>query len=149
MVDAATELAERGHEASWRVGGFAASGPPAARRRPAACCLDPLPPPPTGRLSQVTIYTPFHDPDRCFPETTSGAFRVLVAGGALPRSLGGRCTAACAYARCAATALRLVADSRASAAPYDVVFADQVSAVVPVLQWAGGLKARAGGGGGV
>ena len=78
VVDAATELAERGHEASWRVGGFAASGPPAARRRPAACCLDPLPPPPTGRLSQVTIYTPFHDPDRCFPETTSGAFRVLV-----------------------------------------------------------------------
>ena len=94
-----------------------------------------LPPPPSLPLphtslsrSQVTIFTPHHDPARCFPETTAGTFTVTVAGSWFPRTIAGRAAAACALARCAAAAAALGA-----AGPWDAVIADQVAGAVPFL----------------
>ncbi len=49
---------------------------------------------------QVDVYTPFHDPARCFEETVQGGLAVRVAGAWFPRRLLGRGQALCAYARC-------------------------------------------------
>lgn len=57
----------------------------------------------------MDVYTPYYNPQRCFEETKSGAFGVIVAGAAFPRSLaGGRAIAACAYARMLLAALSIV-----------------------------------------
>ena len=61
----------------------------------------------SSACAQVDVYTPYHDPARCFRETLEGRFRVLVRGGWFPRQLLGRCTALCAYLRCALAALSL------------------------------------------
>jgi len=53
----------------------------------------------------VDLYTAHHDPARCFPETLSGQFRVLVRGAWFPRALLGRLLALCAWVRCALVAL--------------------------------------------
>jgi alpha-1,3/alpha-1,6-mannosyltransferase len=82
----------------------------------------------------VDVYTAYYDPARCFEETRSGAFRVAVAGGWFPRSVAGRLHALCAYIRCVLVALRIAWVARDPARAYDVVIADQVSAVVPVLK---------------
>lgn len=104
---------------------------------------------------QVTIYTAHHDPSRAFAETVGGPFRVVVAGSWFPRSLlGGRAIALCAYVRCVLAALRIAWDGRRrrwrcertvindddegggeprQQSSWDVVVADQVSAVVPFL----------------
>jgi len=100
----------------------------------------------------VEIYTAYHDPKRCFPETISGAFPVHVRGDMFPRSLFGRFYAACAYTRTTIASLALVRDSwswatkqnenknnkkkssNPAAKPFDIVIADQVSCVVPFLK---------------
>lgn len=94
-------------------------------------CTLPTP----SQSPQVDIYTAHYDPSRCFAETTTGAFKVIVAGSWFPRSLFGRCIALCAYIRCVLAALAVARHSNAAARPYDVVIADQVSAVVPLLRW--------------
>jgi alpha-1,3/alpha-1,6-mannosyltransferase len=92
----------------------------------------------------VDVYTAYYDPQRCFQETKSGAFSVHVHGSWFPRSILGRMIALCAYIRCLLCALVIVwrswnyrsSDIRAGKQPlYDVVIADQVSAVVPVLRY--------------
>ena len=86
----------------------------------------------------MTIYTAHHDRSRAFAETVDGPFRVVVAGAWFPRSLaGGRAIALCAYVRCVLAALRIAWDGRkgrGGGKRWDAAIADQVSAVVPVLQ---------------
>lgn len=91
----------------------------------------------------VDMFTAFYDPSRCFQETKTGGFRVIVAGAWFPRAILGRMLALCAIIRCLLAALVIVWRSwtyssptiRAGACPcYDVVIADQVSAVVPVVR---------------
>lgn len=55
----------------------------------------------------MDIWTAYYDPQRCFEETRSGAFGVVVAGGWFPRSIAGRGLAVCAYIRCMLMALSL------------------------------------------
>ncbi|GAB4820664.1 hypothetical protein N2152v2_007710 [Parachlorella kessleri] len=66
-------------------------------------------------LLRVDVYTAYHNPERCFEETVSGLFTVTVAGGWFPRNFLGRLHAV-------------------SGQHYDVIFVDQVSAVIPVLK---------------
>lgn len=91
--------------------------------------------PPHIQHTQVDIYTAHYDPNRCFTETTTGAFRVLVAGSWFPRSFFGRCIALCAYIRCLLAAITAARHSNRGPRPYDVIIVDQVSAVVPLLRW--------------
>ena len=103
IVDAATELAERGHDVRERRRG-------GVRQAGRGLCCSPLPPLPL--VPQVTIYTAHHDPARAFKETVGGPFAVRVAGAWFPRTLaGGRAVALCAYVRCVLAALRLAWDS--------------------------------------
>ncbi|KIY95493.1 alpha-1,3/alpha-1,6-mannosyltransferase [Monoraphidium neglectum] len=84
----------------------------------------------------VDMYTAYYDPNRCFDETRTGAFSVLVAGGWFPRHVLGRLHALCAVVRCALAALYVAWRVYAGAAPpYDVVIVDQVAATVPVLKF--------------
>jgi alpha-1,3/alpha-1,6-mannosyltransferase len=83
---------------------------------------------------QVHIYTAYYDLQRCFDETKSGAFQVHTAGSWFPRAIFSRFVALCAYIRCILVALRLSWDSRMHGAQYDVIIADQVSAVIPFLK---------------
>ncbi|KAF8068371.1 alg2 [Scenedesmus sp. PABB004] len=88
-----------------------------------------------ARGHTVDMYTAYYDPGRCFEETRSGAFAVLVAGGWFPRSVGGRLVAACAVVRCVLAALFLAMRVWSGAVPdYDVLVVDQVAAVVPLLK---------------
>ena len=83
----------------------------------------------------VDVYTSYYDPQRCFDETRSGAFGVLVAGGWFPRSVFGRLMALCAVVRCALASIFIAWRVYAGAVPpYDVVVVDQVAAAVPVLK---------------
>ncbi len=96
IVDAATELGQRGHS--------------------------------------VDVYTAYYDRDRCFEETKSGIFRVLVRGGYFPRSIGGRAMALCAYIRCMLMAWSLCIAHMMGRKAYDVVIVDQVSITVLLLK---------------
>ncbi|KAK1262271.1 hypothetical protein QJS04_geneDACA008726 [Acorus gramineus] len=107
----------------------------------------------------VHVFTAHHDMNRCFEETISGiyfpnsvianpifpkklyikkfsfvsfsgGFPVTVYGSFLPRHVFRRFHAVCAYLRCLYVALRVLL----SWPPFDVVLADQVSAVVPLLK---------------
>ncbi|KAG2446848.1 hypothetical protein HYH02_008005 [Chlamydomonas schloesseri] len=86
----------------------------------------------------VDMYTAFYDPNRCFEETKTGGFAVRTAGGWFPRHFGGRLMALCAYIRCVLVALhiawRTLWSPRPDTAPYDVIIADQVAVVVPVVR---------------
>lgn len=82
------------------------------------------------RGHEVVVYTARHDPARCFEETRSGAFKVVVRGGWIPRHVFGRLHALCAYARCVWLAMCLALALRGRV---DAVLCDQVSAMVPVL----------------
>ncbi|MEW5305498.1 MAG: hypothetical protein WDW36_008032 [Sanguina aurantia] len=84
VIDAACELAQRGH--------------------------------------QVTIFTAHYDPARCFEETLTGAFRVTTAGTWFPRSIRGRATSSSSQS------------VKRRQPAFDVIIADQVSAVVPLLK---------------
>jgi hypothetical protein len=83
----------------------------------------------------VDMYTAYYDPERCFDETRSGAFAVVVAGAWFPRHVFGRCVALCAIIRCTLAALHLAARVWSGNLPdYDVIIVDQVAAVVPLLR---------------
>ncbi|KAL4443057.1 hypothetical protein ABPG77_008548 [Micractinium sp. CCAP 211/92] len=88
-----------------------------------------------GHGHTVDVYTAFHDPKRCFEETVDGPFSVTVAGGWFPRAIAGRAHALCAYIRCALCALYIAWLCWRQGQQYDVIIADQVSAVVPLLRW--------------
>lgn len=92
IVDAAVELASRGHE--------------------------------------VHVFTAHHDQRRCFEETIDGHFPVTVYGDFLPRHIFYRFHAICAYVRCVFVAICMALMWPS----FDVILADQVSAVVPVLK---------------
>jgi alpha-1,3/alpha-1,6-mannosyltransferase len=83
----------------------------------------------------VDMYTSYYDPARCFDETRSGAFGVIVAGNWFPRHVLGRCFALCAILRLTLAALYLALRVWSGNVPdYDVIIVDQVAAVVPLLR---------------
>lgn len=107
---------------------------------------------------RVDMYTAYYDPNRCFEETKTGGFAVHTAGSWFPRHIFGRMLALCAYIRCVLVALHIAwrcyfgtvdatssssstAASNVSASgkaagglAYDIVIADQVSVVVPIVK---------------
>lgn len=78
----------------------------------------------------VHVFTSHHDPTRCFEETLAGSFLVTVYGAFLPRHIFYRFHALCAYLRCIFVALCVLFMWRS----FDVILADQVSVVVPLLK---------------
>jgi alpha-1,3/alpha-1,6-mannosyltransferase len=73
------------------------------------------------------MYTAYYDENRCFDETRSGDFAVLVSGGWFPRHVLGRLYALCAVVRCALAAIYLAMRVWSGNIPdYDVVIVDQV-----------------------
>ena len=81
----------------------------------------------------VTIYTAHHDEARCFAETRDGTLAVRLAGGWLPRSIGGRLHILCATLRGVAGGAALLWCEPEC----DVAVVDQVSAPVPLLRLLG------------
>uniref|UniRef100_M1CZS4 Alpha-1,3/1,6-mannosyltransferase ALG2 n=1 Tax=Solanum tuberosum TaxID=4113 RepID=M1CZS4_SOLTU len=79
---------------------------------------------------KVHIFTSHHDKNRCFEETLSGVFDITVYGAFLPRHIFYRLHAVCAYLRCMFVALCLLFMWPS----FDVILADQVSVVVPILK---------------
>lgn len=79
---------------------------------------------------KVHVFTSHHDRSRCFEETLSGAFPVTVYGDFLPRHIFYRLHAVCAYLRCIYVALCMLF----LWGSFDVILADQVSVVIPVLK---------------
>ena len=81
-----------------------------------------------SRGHDVDVYTAYYDPKRCFEETKSGSFRVLVRGNCFPRSIGNRAMALCAYMRCLLMALSVcIVSIMRPSKRHDVVIVDQVS----------------------
>lgn len=78
----------------------------------------------------VHVFTAHHDKRRCFEETVNGTFPVTVYGDFLPRHFFYRLHALCAYLRCLFVALCVLLWWSS----YDVIIADQVSVVIPVLK---------------
>ncbi|CAA0832463.1 UDP-Glycosyltransferase superfamily protein [Striga hermonthica] len=78
----------------------------------------------------VHIFTSYHDKTRCFEETVSGTFPVTVYGAFLPRHIFYRLHAVCAYLRCIFVALCVLFFYPS----FDVVIADQVSIVIPLMK---------------
>eukprot|EP00252_Welwitschia_mirabilis_P011301 TRINITY_DN25428_c0_g1_i1.p1 TRINITY_DN25428_c0_g1~~TRINITY_DN25428_c0_g1_i1.p1 ORF type:complete len:416 (-),score=81.60 TRINITY_DN25428_c0_g1_i1:105-1352(-) len=79
---------------------------------------------------EVRIFTAHHDPKRCFEETIDGRLAVSVYGDFFPRHIFNRFHAICAYLRCIYVAICIALFWK----PFDIVFADQVSAVIPVMK---------------
>lgn len=79
---------------------------------------------------KVHIFTAHHDKNRCFEETLSGVFDITVYGAFLPRHIFYRLHAVCAYLRCMFVALCLLFMWPS----FDVILADQVSVVIPILK---------------
>lgn len=78
----------------------------------------------------VHVFTAHHDKRRCFEETVNDTFPVTVYGDFLPRHFFYRLHALCAYLRCLFVALCVLLWW----SKYDVIIADQVSVVIPVLK---------------
>ncbi|PKU71238.1 alpha-1,3/1,6-mannosyltransferase ALG2 isoform X1 [Dendrobium catenatum] len=78
----------------------------------------------------VHVFTAHHDKSRCFEETMSGKFQVAVYGSFLPRHLFYRFHAVCAYIRCIFVTLCVLFMWPS----FDIILADQVSVVVPLLK---------------
>ncbi|OWM88585.1 hypothetical protein CDL15_Pgr002352 [Punica granatum] len=78
----------------------------------------------------VHVFISHHDKNRFFEDTLSGAFLVSVYGSFLPKHIFYRLHAVCAYLRCIffAPGILLMWPS------FDVILADQVSAVIPILK---------------
>ncbi|RDX61801.1 Alpha-1,3/1,6-mannosyltransferase ALG2, partial [Mucuna pruriens] len=79
---------------------------------------------------KVHVFTAHHDKNRCFEETVAGTFPVTVYGSFLPRHVFYRLHALCAYLRCLFVAFCVLFMWRS----FDVILADQVSVVVPILK---------------
>eukprot|EP00890_Picochlorum_soloecismus_P006827 jgi/Picsp_1/96/NSC_00096-R1_glycosyl group 1 len=89
----------------------------------------------SNRGHDVDMYTAYYDPQRCFEETKSGLFRVIVKGSWFPRSIGGRAMALCAYIRCIIMAYAICMSSWfGRGEKYDVVIVDQVAVAVVALR---------------
>ncbi|KAI8557878.1 hypothetical protein RHMOL_Rhmol04G0045000 [Rhododendron molle] len=84
----------------------------------------------SSRGHKVHIFTSHHDRTRCFEETLAGTFPVTVYGAFLPRHIFYRLHAVCAYLRCIFVALCLLLMWPS----FDVILADQVSIVIPLLK---------------
>ncbi|XP_057474553.1 uncharacterized protein LOC130762743 isoform X2 [Actinidia eriantha] len=78
----------------------------------------------------VRIFTAHHDRARCFEETLAGTFPVTVYGAFIPRHIFYRLHAVCAYLRCLFVALCVLFMWPS----FDVVLADQVSVVIPLMK---------------
>ncbi|KAL5803116.1 hypothetical protein ACOSQ4_031421 [Xanthoceras sorbifolium] len=78
----------------------------------------------------VHVFTAHHDKKRCFEETLDGTFPVTVYGDFLPRHIFYRLHAVCAYLRCIFVALCVLLKWSS----FDVILADQVSVVIPLLK---------------
>ncbi|XP_078438335.1 UDP-Glycosyltransferase superfamily protein isoform X2 [Wolffia australiana] len=78
----------------------------------------------------VHVFTAHHDRNRCFEETLSGSFQVKVYGSFLPRHIFHRFHAVCAYIRCIFVAFCMLFLGER----FDVIIADQVSVVIPILR---------------
>ncbi|KAJ1404647.1 Mannosyltransferase ALG2 [Sesbania bispinosa] len=79
---------------------------------------------------KVHIFTAHHDKNRCFEETIAGTFPVTVYGSFLPRHIFYRLHALCAYLRCLFVAFCVLSMWPS----FDVILADQVSVVIPILK---------------
>ncbi|KAJ0979660.1 hypothetical protein J5N97_015134 [Dioscorea zingiberensis] len=79
---------------------------------------------------EVHVFTAHHDKNRCFEETVAGIFPVTVYGDFLPRHIFYRFHAVCAYVRCLFVALCVLFMWPA----FDIVLADQVSVVIPLMK---------------
>jgi alpha-1,3/alpha-1,6-mannosyltransferase len=80
----------------------------------------------------VDMYTAYYDENRCFHETRSGDFAVIVSGGWFPRHVLGRLYALCAVVRCTLAAIFLAMRVWSGNIPdYDVVIVDQVGLRLP------------------
>ncbi|CAH9080359.1 unnamed protein product [Cuscuta europaea] len=84
----------------------------------------------------VHVFTAHHDKNRCFEETLSGTFHVKVYGSFLPRNIFYRLHAICAYLRCIFVALSVLFLWPS----FDIVLADQVSVVVPLMKLKKSMK---------
>lgn len=80
----------------------------------------------------VQFITNHHSVSHCFEETRDGTLPVTVVGDWLPRTVLGKCYALCSYVRMVYAALYLTFFS--SIRP-DVVFVDQISVCIPILNW--------------
>lgn len=78
----------------------------------------------------VQFITNHHSTSHCFEETKDGTFPVTVVGDWLPRTILGKCYALCSYVRMIYAALYLAFFSSINP---DVVFTDQISACIPIL----------------
>lgn len=83
-----------------------------------------------SRGHKVHIFTAHHDKNRCFEETIAGIFPVTVYGSFLPRHIFYRLHALCAYLRCLFVAFCVLFLWPS----FDVILADQVSVVIPILK---------------
>ncbi|VVA26224.1 PREDICTED: alpha-1 [Prunus dulcis] len=79
---------------------------------------------------KVHVFTAHHDQNRCFEETISGTFPVTVYGAFLPRHIFYHLHALCAYLRCLFVAVCVLVMWPS----FDVILADQVSVVIPLLK---------------
>lgn len=84
----------------------------------------------------VHVFTAHHDKNRCFEETCAGIIPVTVYGDFLPRHIFYRLHAVCAYLRCIYVALCLLLMWPS----FDVILADQVSVVIPLLKLKRSMK---------
>lgn len=90
---------------------------------------------------EVSFYTNHHDLTHCFPETRDGSFPVRVVGNWLPRSILGRCKAACAYLRMVYAAVYIAWYVIPVEEP-TLVFCDLISLCIPFLKWSRGRPFR-------
>lgn len=79
----------------------------------------------------VTIYTGYHDPRRCFRETCDNSLRVNVIGKRIPRAICGKFHALLAYIKMIYIAFYIVLFSQVD---YHLVLCDQVAACIPVFK---------------
>lgn len=82
--------------------------------------------------NSVQFITNHHTTSHCFEETKDGTLPVTVVGDWLPRTVLGKCYALCSYLRMMYAALYL---SFFSSIKPDIVFVDQISVCVPILNW--------------
>jgi alpha-1,3/alpha-1,6-mannosyltransferase len=85
---------------------------------------------------EVVFFTSHHDPQHCFRETADGTLPVRVYGDFLPRSIFGRCAAACAYLRSLWAACCLLvgaAFAAGSSGAFDAIIVDSISISIPLL----------------
>jgi len=82
---------------------------------------------------RITIFTPYHDPKHCFPETINGTLDVEVHGGWFPHEIAKKFTALCALIRMMLCSLWIICYG----GHYDLIVVDQVSACIPLFRLSG------------